>query len=144
VDNAIKELKEVAQNTVKEVNLLLPQLSQNALPLTVEDLELIIRDVNTHLLVCVKNEKIIGMLTLTTSRIPTGIKSMIEDVVVDVEYRKFGIARDLVDFALNIAKELGSKSVELTSRPSREAANKLYVTIGFKIRETNVYRYTFD
>ncbi len=144
MDNAIKELKEVAQNTVKEVNLLLPQLSQNALPLTVEDLELIIRDVNTHLLVCVKNEKIIGMLTLTTSRIPTGIKSMIEDVVVDVEYRKFGIARDLVDFALNIAKELGSKSVELTSRPSREAANKLYVTIGFKIRETNVYRYTFD
>ena len=37
--------------------------------------------------------------------------------------------------------ELGAKTIDLTSRPSREAANRLYQRLGFEMRETNVYRY---
>jgi ribosomal protein S18 acetylase RimI-like enzyme len=84
---------------------------------------------------------IFGMLSLVVFSIPTGTKAWIEDVVVDEGARGKGVGRKLMKHALDVAKELGAKSADLTSRPSREAANKLYQTIGFEARETNVYRY---
>jgi ribosomal protein S18 acetylase RimI-like enzyme len=81
------------------------------------------------------------MLSLVVFSIPTGTKAWIEDVVVDERARGKGVGKELMNHALNVAKELGAKSADLTSRPSREAANKLYQAIGFEGRETNVYRY---
>ncbi|AOZ73153.1 GNAT family N-acetyltransferase [Boudabousia tangfeifanii] len=83
---------------------------------------------------------ILGMLTLVTFKIPTGTRAWIEDVVVDSEARGQGAGRQLVETATAYAKEVGAKTVDLTSRPSREAANRLYRSCGFELRETNVYR----
>ena len=74
-------------------------------------------------------------------RIPSGVRAWIEDVVVDEAARGQGVGEALNREALRLAAEQGARTVELTSRPSREAANRLYQRLGFKMRETNVYRY---
>ena len=81
------------------------------------------------------------MLTLATFTIPTGLRAWVEDVVVDGEARGQGAGQALVEAAVEHAGKLGARTVDLTSRPSREAANRLYRRAGFKLRETNVYRY---
>jgi ribosomal protein S18 acetylase RimI-like enzyme len=87
------------------------------------------------------DDVIVGSLTLVIFHIPTGIRAWIEDVVVDVDARGKGVGEALNTFALTEAKRQGATTVDLTSRPSREAANRLYQRLGFKARETNVYRY---
>ena len=86
--------------------------------------------------------EIVGSLTLAMFRIPTGRRAWIEDVVVDSAQRGKGIGEALTREALRVAQEAGATTVDLTSRPSREAANRLYQRIGFEKRETNIYRYT--
>jgi ribosomal protein S18 acetylase RimI-like enzyme len=90
-----------------------------------------------------RNEgRIVGMLTLVVFRIPTGVRAWIEDVVVDEAVRGRGVGEALNQSAVRRALELGARTVELTSRPSREAANRLYQRLGFVRRDSNVYRYT--
>jgi ribosomal protein S18 acetylase RimI-like enzyme len=84
---------------------------------------------------------IIGSMTLVVFRIPTGIRAWIEDVVVDGDARGRGVGEALNRRAIEVARSRGAKTVDLTSRPSREAANRLYQRIGFVARETNVYRF---
>ena len=84
---------------------------------------------------------IVGSLTLVMYRIPTGLKAWIEDVVVDEAARGSGVGEALNFAAIDEARRRGAKAVNLTSRPSREAANRLYQRIGFSARDTNVYRY---
>ena len=86
--------------------------------------------------------RIVGSLTLATFRIPTGVRAWIEDVVVDSEARGHGVGEALNLAAIAEAKMREAITVELTSRPSREAANRLYQRLGFVARDTNVYRYT--
>ena len=85
--------------------------------------------------------RIVGSLTLVMYRIPTGLKAWIEDVVVDEAARGHGVGEALNMAALDEARRRGAKAVSLTSRPSREAANRLYQRIGFSPRDTHVYRY---
>jgi ribosomal protein S18 acetylase RimI-like enzyme len=86
--------------------------------------------------------RIVGTLTLVVFRIPTGIRAWIEDVVVDETMRGRGVGEALSQEAVSRALALGARTVELTSRPSREAANRLYQRLGFTLRDSNVYRYT--
>ena len=120
---------------------LIPQLSRSAPPPTAEVLAEIIGGEATHLLVAEDADVVIGSLTLVIFRIPTGLRAWIEDVVVDSEAGGKGVGTTLNRFALDLSAELGCRTVDLTSRPSREAANRLYQRIGFHPRETNVYRY---
>ncbi|MGQ0743178.1 MAG: GNAT family N-acetyltransferase [Acidimicrobiales bacterium] len=83
---------------------------------------------------------IVGSLALACFPIPTGVRAWIEDVVVDEYHRGRGVARALMGAALDRAREAGARTVDLTSRPSRHAANQLYLSLGFTPRETNVYR----
>ena len=108
------------------------------------ELDQIITNRATALLLARDGDAVVGMLTLAVFRIPTGVRAWIEDVVVDVAARWRGIGEALTREALRIAAERGARTVELTSRPSREAANRLYQRLGFERRETNVYRYTVD
>ena len=85
--------------------------------------------------------RIVGSLTLVLFRIPTGLRAWIEDVVVDDAAKGQGVGEALNRYAIDVAAERGARSVDLTSRPSREAANRLYRRLGFEPRETNVYRY---
>jgi ribosomal protein S18 acetylase RimI-like enzyme len=85
---------------------------------------------------------IVGMLTLVTFRLPTGVRAWIEDVVVDTGSRGRGVGEALTQAAIELAADRGAQTVDLTSRPSREAANRLYRRMGFEQRETNVYRFS--
>jgi ribosomal protein S18 acetylase RimI-like enzyme len=121
---------------------LTPQLSSSAPPPGPAELADIIASPATHLLVAKDDHgTIVGSLTLVLFRIPTGMRAWIEDVVVDGEARGQGVGEALNRFAIDVAAEHGARSVDLTSRPSREAANRLYQRLGFHARETNVYRY---
>ena len=124
---------------------LLPQLSSSWSGFEEGDLENLVADEATCVLVARNNEgSIIGTTSLICVPIPSGIKALIEDVVVDEQARGIGAAKALVTAALNHANALGATSVDLTSRPSREAANALYVAMGFTQRETNVYRFSLE
>ena len=120
---------------------LIPQLSSSSLPLTLSELEEIVDGNSTVLFAARHNGDIVGLLTLAVFRIPTGVRAWIEDVVVDELARGSGVGEALSRAALAEAARRGARTVELTSRPSREAANRLYQRVGFVRRDTNVYRY---
>ena len=122
---------------------LTPQLSSSSLPPDREQLGEIVASPATSLLIARGGDgKIVGSLTLVLFRIPTGLRAWIEDVVVDAEARGMGVGEALNRHAIEVAAEHGARSVDLTSRPSREAANRLYQRLGFEPRETNVYRFS--
>jgi ribosomal protein S18 acetylase RimI-like enzyme len=126
---------------VEALARLIPQLSSSSPPPTADELAQLVADRNNALFLARLDGRIVGSLTLVSFRIPTGTKSWIEDVVVDDSARGHGIGETLNRAALDEARRRGVKSVSLTSRPSREAANRLYQRIGFQQRETNYYRY---
>jgi ribosomal protein S18 acetylase RimI-like enzyme len=123
---------------------LIPQLSRSSPPPTQEQIAEMIASPASDVLVAREGIAILGTLTLVAFRIPTGVRAWIEDVVVDDSARGKGVGELLNRFALDRARERGAKTVELTSRPTREAANRLYQRIGFVPRETNVYRYDLE
>jgi ribosomal protein S18 acetylase RimI-like enzyme len=123
---------------------LLPQLSTSAPPPTAYDLETLVDSPATTLFVARLSGRIVGTLTLAVFRIPTGVRAWIEDVVVDQAARGQGVGEALVQAALDLAERSGARTVELTSRASREAANRLYTRLGFSLRETNVYRFSLE
>lgn len=129
------------QELVDAFARLLPQLSKSSPSPTQAQLQEMVDAPASDVLLARLDGQIVGTLTLVTFRIPTGVRAWIEDVVVDDAARGHGVGDQLNRFALDIARNKGAKTVDLTSRPSREAANRLYQRIGFKPRETNVYRY---
>ena len=124
---------------------LIPQLSSITPPTWDMLDELIASEASTLLLARddSADEKIIGALTLICFRVPTGLRSIIEDVVVDESARGQGLGEALMREALHLAQKYGAEGLMLTSNPRREAANKLYQKMGFKRWETNLYFYEF-
>jgi ribosomal protein S18 acetylase RimI-like enzyme len=96
---------------------------------------------STKLFLASDEDGVFGMLSLVLFRIPTGRKAWVEDVVVDEKARGRGVGKLLTEHAVRVAREHGAHSVDLTSRPSRAAANALYQRVGFQQRESNVYRF---
>lgn len=133
---------EVTDDLVAAFDRLIPQLSSSSPPPPAEMLAEIVDDPRSVLFLARDGDQVVGCLTLATYRIPTGLKAWIEDVVVDESASRRGIGEALNRAALDEARRRGAKDVSLTSRPSREAANRLYQRIGFEARQTNVYRYT--
>ena len=137
---------EVADRATQEVldglNRILPQLSSSAPPLTLVELDEIC--VNDTVFVARDSGVIVGSLTLVIFRLPTGLRAWIEDVVVDEAARGKGVGEKLNKAAIKATFDSGARTLDLTSRPSREAANRLYQKLGFKARETNVYRFVGD
>ena len=126
---------------VAAVRRLLPQLTGTALEPEANDVETVVTSPATTLLVARDDEgPIVGMLTLALFRLPSGVRAWIEDVVVDESARRLGTGRALVDVALELAADAGATRVDLTSRPSRDSARRLYETMGFEERTTTVYR----
>ncbi len=120
---------------------LIPQLSSTSPPPGAEELADIVGSDSSVLLVARGADgSIVGSLTLALFRVPTGLRAWIEDVVVDESARGAGAGQSLVMAAVRRAEAFGAKSVDLTSRPSRQAANRLYQRLGFEARSTNVYR----
>jgi ribosomal protein S18 acetylase RimI-like enzyme len=133
---------EVTEQLVQAIGRLIPQLSSSSPPPTAAELDAIISSPDSLLFVASLHGEIIGTLTLGFYRIPTGLKAWIEDVVVDDAGRGRGVGAMLNESAIAAARQRGAKHVNLTSRPSREAANRLYQRLGFELYPTNMYRYT--
>jgi ribosomal protein S18 acetylase RimI-like enzyme len=130
---------------VAAVTALLPQLSSSAPPPTFAELDEIATSPATTFFVARNADgRIVGALTLVHFRLPTGVRAWIEDVVVDQTERGAGIGSALIEAAVKTAQQAGARTVDLTSRPERDAANRLYQRIGFVRRETNVYRYSLE
>jgi ribosomal protein S18 acetylase RimI-like enzyme len=146
VDLVVEIATEVTPALVEAFGRLIPQLSRSASVPGRRELAEIVASPATELLVArgQADDAILGSLTLVLFRIPTGLRAWIEDVVVDESARGNGVAKALNERALALAAERGVRSVDLTSRPSRAAANRLYQRLGFVRRETNVYRFEAD
>jgi ribosomal protein S18 acetylase RimI-like enzyme len=143
----IEAVAAVDGTIVEGMKRLVPQLSASAAVPNVSHLREIVESPCMTLLVArdpAQGGQIVGSLTLAVFRIPTGVRAWIEDVVVDSTARGKGVGEALNREALRIAASRGARTVELTSRPSREAANRLYERLGFQRRETNVYRRALD
>lgn len=142
----IVEATEVTPALIEAFKRLVPQLSKSNPPPTAAELALIVESPASILLIAVDSDDgaILGSMTLAWFRIPTGVRAWIEDVVVDEAARGRGVGEALNREALDRARALGAKTVDLTSRPSREAANRLYQRLGFEPRETNVYRFSLE
>lgn len=133
--------KTVNNQLVEALQRLIPQLTPNGEPITSQTLEELVYAKNSELLLAIDDlGQIVGTLALIVFRIPTGKKAFIEDVVVDESARGKGLGEKLLVKAIELAKLKGVQRIELSSRPMRVPANKLYQKLGFKQRETNYYR----
>jgi ribosomal protein S18 acetylase RimI-like enzyme len=137
----VEAVGQVTGELVEAVGRLLSQLSSSAGPLSADGLARIATHDATTLFVARSQSAIVGMLTLVTFPLPSGLRARIEDVVVDQAVRGQGIGTALTNAALRLAQQQGARSVDLTSRPSRVAANRLYQQLGFQLRDSNVYRH---
>jgi ribosomal protein S18 acetylase RimI-like enzyme len=139
----VSRATEVTPELVEAVGRLLPQLSRSAPAPTEEAVNEIVTSPATMLFVARDGPQgdIVGMLTLVLLRIPSGVRAWIEDVVVATEARGKGCGEALSRAALEAASAAGARTVDLTSRPARQDANRLYQRLGFVARDTNVYRY---
>ena len=127
-------------DATKAVNALLPQLSERAALLEPNALGSLVARTATRLYLALdETGQPAAMATLCLATSPTGTKAWVEDVVTDSAARKRGYAARLLQCLRAEAQSAGAKSLNLTSRPQREAANRLYRRMGFRRRETNVY-----
>ncbi|MGD0753878.1 MAG: GNAT family N-acetyltransferase [Bacteroidales bacterium] len=138
----IKKINRFSRRVFEAVLRLLPQVASNEELPAKQYFKSILTSENVHFFIAeLDNKQIVGMLTIGTYLTPSGAKVWIEDVVVDETQRGKGIGKEMMLFAINYSGSLGAKTIGLTSRPSRTAANKLYQKLGFTRYETNVYKY---
>ena len=137
---SVREIGSVTPDLQESVRVLLGQLSTSGAQCTDEQLQEVVRSPSTTLFVASVGRAVAGMLTLVAVRIPTGMRAIIEDVVVEERFRGNGIGAALLSQAIAKARDMGAAKVDLTSNGARVAANRLYRQFGFQLRETNVYR----
>ena len=138
----VEAVRQVTDELVEACRRLLPQLSSAAAAPDADDLGRILHhQANTLLVARDQGGAIVGMLTLVTFPLPSGQRARIEDVVVDQDARGRGVGTALTMAAIDLAQRQGARGVDLTSRASRAAANRLYQRLGFQLRDSNVYRY---
>ena len=140
----IREIVAFSQQVLEKVNYLLDQLVSTPVVFTEQNLRDLLASDSSHLFGVFCDGELAGMLTLGTYMSPTGVKYWVEDVVVDHDYRGNSLGRRLIDYAIAYVKEQGKSTLMLTSKPARVAANKLYQSVGFQAKQTNVYKMDFD
>jgi ribosomal protein S18 acetylase RimI-like enzyme len=140
----IAKVSEPTEELQSALQRLIPQLGIDKDPSTQAELKALLHSEGSTLLIAREpdeNGEIVGILSLTIYRVPTGLRSIVEDVVVDEKMRGRGIGNALLRYAIDVAREAGANGVSLTSNPQREAANHLYQAMGFELRKTNAYFY---
>jgi len=140
---------EVAQEATDELvaafERLLPQLSKSATPLDIAAVaRMVSHDANTLFVARGDDGAILGTLTLVMVPIPSGLRARIEDVVVDGDARGLGIGSALTQAAISAAQQAGARTLDLTSRPERDSAGRLYERLGFRQRDSRLYRLAED
>lgn len=137
---AVCHVREVGDDLVRQLNALIAQLSSTAAPLTSASLRRVVDSECSLLFVARRSDRIVGTACLAILQTPTGVRAFIEDVVVDSGSRREGIGELLTRAAITSARQMGARTVDLTCRPERSAAARLYRKLGFRARHTNYYR----
>jgi ribosomal protein S18 acetylase RimI-like enzyme len=137
-------VREADDEMVEAFARLLPQLSSSAAPLSHDSLQRLLAADASTVLVARVDGRVVGTLTLVMFPLPTGLRAWIEDVVVDEAARGYGVGAALTEEALRLADAARVRTVDLTSRPSRQAANRLYQRLGFQVRDSRVFRYALQ
>lgn len=135
--------QDYSEKLLISINKLLPQLNPSNDKISPRELQTLLNSDSSRLLMAYErpvDNHAVGMLILLILRTAGGIKARIEDVVVDEKHRHQGIARQLMQEAVVMAKSHGCREIDLTSHPQRKAANNLYQSLGFTLRRTNCYR----
>ncbi|MFF7213713.1 GNAT family N-acetyltransferase [Streptomyces sp. NPDC008238] len=140
----VEVVREADDELVEAFTRLLPQLSASAAPPDRESLRRLLAAEANTVLVARVDGRVVGTLTLAMFPLPTGMRAWVEDVVVDEAARGYGVGAALTEEAIRLADVAGARTVDLTSRPSRQAANRLYERLGFLVRDTRVFRYTLQ
>src|SRR5712691_1263976 len=136
----IETVTEATSEVQAALAKLLPQLNATLPIPTMERLQAIVADPAVTLLLASDGNDIVGTTTVIVYTTPFWIKARLDEVVVDEASRGKGVGAALVEAALGVARASGAQVAELQSGVQREAANRLYPRMGFKRRETNVYR----
>jgi ribosomal protein S18 acetylase RimI-like enzyme len=136
----IEEAGQATPELLAALESLLPQLNPKASPPNLERLRKVISDPATTLIVARDGDAIVGIAAVLVFTTPLWVKARIEDVVVDEQARGRGTGRALVSRCIDVARERGAELVELQSARHREVANRLYVRLGFELRDSNLYR----
>ena len=142
-DFKVEIATEASPDLLAAVRSLLPQLTTSGHLITESELRAMIEAPLTTMFVAKDGAAIVGMISLSVAQMPTGLRSYLEDLVVDASCRRRGIARALMEAALDHARNAGARTLDMTSRPSREGAIQLYEELGFQLRQTNPYRFSF-
>lgn len=136
--SAISVIDRVDDVLVTDIQALLPQLSSAHVDR--DSIQRLVDSPALTLFAARVDGHVVGIVTLVSLPQLTGVRCHIEDVVVDDAYRGQGIARALLASAIEKARALGARTLDLTSRPSRESAHRLYESLGFELRDTDVMR----
>ena len=142
-DLTIEIASEFSPALLEAVTSLLPQLTSSGRLISAAELKAMVDCPFTTLFVAKQEGKIVGMISLAVVQMPTGKRSYLEDLVIDARYRARGGATALLRAALDFARASGARTMDMTSRPSRAGAIRLYERLGFQRRETNAFRYSF-
>ncbi len=140
----IEEVTTVTPGLLDAMSRLVPQLTVKLPPGEGELRRLVESESSTLVVARDGRDHIIGMACVSVYCVPTGIRAIIEDVVVDTAARGRGVGEGLIRRCLNTARAKGAANVMLSSNPARQAANRLYLRTGFALRETNSYIYRFS
>lgn len=142
---SIIRVEKITEVIVEAVNRLLSQLvTSKSINLSENELNEIVLSESSDIFLMYFDDKIIGMFTLASYITPSGRKYWLEDVVIDKDFRGKSLGRKLVNEAIIMLSDKGKSTLLLTSKPSRIAANRLYLSLGFNLKETNVYKMDFD
>lgn len=136
----VRRIREPGNDLLRQINALIVQLSTSSPPLTPGTLQRLLAADGSFLFVAERADRVVGTLCLIVFQCPTGTRAFIEDVVIDAAARRAGIAESLTHAAIEQARREGARTIDLTCRPQRLAANRLYQKLGFNARQTNYYR----
>jgi len=142
----IERATEVTDELFAAVQSLIPQLGPGKPTPTRDQLSALVNSESSILLIArypEKSDPICGMLTLAIYHVPTGVRSIVEDVIVDENFRRKGIAEALLKEAIDRAREAGAGNVSLSANAAREAAHQLYQKLGFTQRNSLFYIHHF-
>jgi ribosomal protein S18 acetylase RimI-like enzyme len=140
----IEVATQYSEALLRGISSLLPQLTASGRGLTAAELKDITDCPATRLLVAKEGAEVVGMLSLVLVQMPTGLRALLEDLAVDSSYRRRGSATALMNFARDLASKAGARTIDLTSRPSREAGIRIYERLGYRRRDTGVFRLTLQ
>lgn len=143
----IKVFKKITTKALHQVNHLLSQLSLTntpPTPLTYGQFTSLLGQQQVFFLTAMSSTDakamIIGFLMVYVVRIPSGLVAVAEDLIIDKPYRKWGVGRFLMEYAIMLAEKKGARHISLRTNPQRIEANKLYEQMGFHLVTTNFFR----